>query len=115
MPDIIGTDKGVYDVSTIFGCYSYLIRECKLPGRACEMVNKLYVMANIAELAAENARPADEVVEAVKLAYRKHWLGDGSIGWDELGEKLHDALCNAMGDEEFVKWTNKNIAVIGEK
>ena len=67
--DIIGTDKGVYDVSTLHGCYSYLIRECNLPGRACEMVNKLYVMANIAELAAENTHSApaavDELIEAL--------------------------------------------------
>lgn len=45
-----------------------------------------------------------ELLEAVKLAYRKHHLGDDSIGWDELSEKLQDVLCEAMGDEAFQAW-----------
>ena len=57
MPNIIQTKHGVYDVDTIFGCYSYLIRECGLSSDRCAMVNKLYVMANIAELGAEQKRP----------------------------------------------------------
>ena len=75
--DIIGTDKGVYDVSTLHGCYSYLIRECNLPGRACEMVNKLYVMANIAELGVEHARPAEVVLPTWDVCRRRHWLNRG--------------------------------------
>ena len=112
MPNIIQTKHGVYDVDTIFGCYSYLIRECGLSGDRCAMVNKLYVMANIAELGAEQKRP-DGVVEALKLAYRKHWLNDDSIGWDELGDKLCDALCNAMGDREFSLWLQQMRAAVG--
>jgi hypothetical protein len=45
-----------------------------------------------------------ELLEAVKLAYRKHHLGDDSIGWDELSDKLGDALNNAMGPRGFVDW-----------
>lgn len=41
----------------------------------------------------------------LKLAYRKHHLGDETIGWDELGNKMCDALCDAMGDEEYRKWS----------
>ena len=41
---------------------------------------------------------------ACKKAYRKHVSDDPSIGWDELGDILCDALCNAMGSDEFVKW-----------
>jgi len=45
-----------------------------------------------------------ELLEAVKLAYRKHHLDDPSIGWDELSEKLLDALCNAMGADGYLEW-----------
>ncbi|MGD9161130.1 MAG: hypothetical protein PVG39_22120 [Desulfobacteraceae bacterium] len=44
------------------------------------------------------------LLEACKKAYRKHWLGDETIGWNELGTVLMDALCNEMGDDEFCKW-----------
>jgi hypothetical protein len=37
-------------------------------------------------------------------AYRKHHLDDPSIGWDELGNILQDAICNEIGDADFVKW-----------
>lgn len=68
MPNIIQTARGVYDVDTVFGCYSYLIRECGLSGDRCAMVNKLYVMANIAELRAESIRPDERLVEMLKKA-----------------------------------------------
>jgi hypothetical protein len=44
------------------------------------------------------------LLNAVQLAYRKHHLGDESIGWEELGEVLHDALCEAMGDDGYIDW-----------
>jgi hypothetical protein len=44
------------------------------------------------------------LVTACQMAYRKHVLDDDSIGWDELGEVLKDALCNVMTDENFVEW-----------
>jgi hypothetical protein len=40
----------------------------------------------------------------LKLAYRKHCLGDESIGWEELDAKLLDTLCNVVGPEEYIKW-----------
>jgi hypothetical protein len=46
----------------------------------------------------------DHLLTAVKLAYRKHCLGDDSIGWDELDKFLHNTLCEVMGDEEYQKW-----------
>ena len=49
---------------------------------------------------------------AVQLCYRKHWLNDERIGWQELGTFLYDALAETMGDDEFVDWlkkTKKNI------
>lgn len=45
-----------------------------------------------------------ECLEALKLAYRKHHLGDDSIGWDELADCMLDALCNAMGDDGYQQW-----------
>lgn len=47
------------------------------------------------------------LLEAVKLAYRKHHLDDDSTGWDELGEMLLNVLCEAMGDAEFVAWVDE--------
>ena len=44
------------------------------------------------------------LLTAVKVAYRKHYLNDDSIGWAELGDYLLNAICNAVGDEEYVKW-----------
>ena len=99
--DIIGTDKGVYDVSTLHVCYSYLIRECNLPGRACEMVNKLYVMANIAELGVEHARPAGKVDGLIRLV-REHTkaVEDGSFAKAEILEQQVAAARAALTGEE---------------
>lgn len=44
------------------------------------------------------------LLEAVKLAYRKHHLGDDTIGWEELGSALLDSLCFAMGEEGYLEW-----------
>ena len=49
------------------------------------------------------------ILEALKLAYRKHHIMDDSIGWEELSEKLRDALCEAMGDEEYQQWLEENL------
>jgi hypothetical protein len=48
--------------------------------------------------------PCRELLEACKMAYRKHHLNDQSIGWDELSEVLLNALCNTMGDKGFNEW-----------
>lgn len=52
-----------------------------------------------AKLKAENGL----LVELLKLAYR-NWLEDPDVAWGELGEKLCDGLCEAMGDVEYQKW-----------
>jgi hypothetical protein len=44
------------------------------------------------------------LLDAVKLAYRKHVLGDDSLGWTEVENALLDALCNEMGDDKFQEW-----------
>lgn len=45
-----------------------------------------------------------EMLEMLKLVYRKHCRDDASIGWDELEDKLGNALSNAMGPEGFADW-----------
>lgn len=45
-----------------------------------------------------------DFLSALKLAYRKHHLGDEEVGWNELSDRLCDALCNATGDTDFQKW-----------
>ena len=45
-----------------------------------------------------------ELLEAVKLAYRKHCMDDKRIGWEELGYALHDAICNCLGSEAYEAW-----------
>lgn len=46
----------------------------------------------------------DHLLEACKLAYRKHVLNDDSVGWGELGDWLLDAICDAIGDDGYQKW-----------
>ena len=52
----------------------------------------------------------DQLLNAVKLAYRKHHLNDDSIGWEELSVVLLDALCDAMGDEGYEAWMKDMMA-----
>lgn len=47
------------------------------------------------------------LLDAVKLAYRKHVMNDDSIGWDELGYCLLDAICNEIGDDGYQKWISR--------
>ena len=44
------------------------------------------------------------LLDACKMAYRKHHLGDDRIGWEEVSDALLHALCNEMGDKAFQKW-----------
>ena len=56
----------------------------------------------------------DAAVKVLKLAYRKHWLDDDSIGWEELGNALLDALCNEMGTDEYILWVKQTRAKMQE-
>jgi hypothetical protein len=48
-----------------------------------------------------------DMLETLKMAYRKHHMVDDSIGWDELSDKLADVLSNAMGPDGFVEWMHQ--------
>jgi len=52
-------------------------------------------------------RMSIQTVSALKAAYRKHVLLDDSIGWEELGNLLCDALCKEIGDEDFCTFLEK--------
>ncbi len=52
----------------------------------------------------ELSRQNNALKNTVKLFYRKHCLNDDSIGWDELGDNLYNALAKTLGDKEFCKW-----------
>lgn len=45
-----------------------------------------------------------QMLEALKLAYRKHCLDDPEVGSEELGNALLDAICEAIGDEGYQAW-----------
>jgi hypothetical protein len=55
-----------------------------------------------AQLMGRKMRQAER---ALRMAYRKHHLGDESIGWNELSDALKNVLCEFMGDREFQRWT----------
>ena len=49
----------------------------------------------------------DRLLHACLWAYRKHVLMDDDIGWDRLGEILHNAICEAIGDDGFCVWQER--------
>lgn len=47
-----------------------------------------------------------EPLEALKVVYQKHVVGDQNIGWDELGDMLCNVLSNEMGEGAFCRWAD---------
>lgn len=45
-----------------------------------------------------------QLIPVLQLVYRKHARQEELIGWDELRDKVQTALCEAMGELEFVEW-----------
>ena len=52
----------------------------------------------------EHAGRNDRLLHACLCAYAKHVLGNDDIGWDFLGDVLHSAICENIGDDNFVAW-----------
>ena len=48
-----------------------------------------------------------ELLAVAEMAYRKHNLADDRIGWDELGDRICDVLCNFYGGNVFAKWVEQ--------
>lgn len=47
-----------------------------------------------------------EIIEnALKLTYRHVHMADENVSSGEVSESVFNALCELMGDKEFVKWT----------
>lgn len=72
----------------------------------CDAVDREIKLRDSSGLSEKLKFDKQELENAVKCAYRKHWLNDDSIGWDELGSILHSKLCNSMGDQQFIEWAS---------
>lgn len=48
----------------------------------------------------------DRLLHAVLCAYAKHHLDCDDIGWNQLGDILHSAICNEIGDDEYCAWAD---------
>jgi hypothetical protein len=52
-----------------------------------------------------SAYVSERLLYVALLTYLKHVQGnDNIIGWNELGDELHSAICEAIGDDAFVQW-----------
>ena len=49
----------------------------------------------------------DRLLHAVMCAYAKHVLGSDDIGWNQLGDILHTAICNEIGDDAYIEWSDR--------
>jgi len=47
---------------------------------------------------------SQRLLHVVLLTYIKHARNQDVIGWDELSDELWATICEAIGDDEFVKW-----------
>lgn len=95
----------------ILGLIPQSIRQNSLGARDClRRFAKLHD-----ELLTENhllrhGHKESDFVVVLKMAYRKHVLGDEDIGWNQLGDRLCDALCNAIGNKGFRAWLTEQRA-----
>lgn len=55
----------------------------------------------------EHAGRNDRLLHAVLCAYAKHHMGSDEFGWYELSDILHNAICNEIGDEEYLAWGSR--------
>ena len=55
----------------------------------------------------EHAGRNDRLLHAVLCAYVKHHMGSDEFGWQELSGILHDAICNEIGDVEYLAWGSR--------
>jgi hypothetical protein len=59
----------------------------------------------------ENVPPATEneihkhlLIGVLQMVYKKHYMGDDSIGSDELDDQICGVLSEVMGMEEYNDW-----------
>lgn len=56
----------------------------------------------------------DLAMGVLKKVHRKHNQGCDDIGWSELSDIVHNALCELMGDKEYCKWLETHQKEQGE-
>lgn len=62
---------------------------------------------NVAEDYVKDLRWKNErLLEALKMAYRKHHCNDDTIGWHELSDIMSCVLPDVIGDSEFCAWVD---------
>ena len=69
-------------------------------------------VSGLSEIESEAQRQTDLLIHCIQLSYRKHWMGDESIGWSELGDTMANTMADVMGDEAFCKWIEQTRADI---
>jgi len=90
----IGNIKLIYGISTP--------EENKKP--EFSHLHEVVTPYNVGKLLHGRDAVIESLLEACQCAYRKHALNDDNIGWEELSDKLLDALCNAMGNHGYDNW-----------
>jgi hypothetical protein len=58
----------------------------------------------------ELERTNELLLKALQQCYLKHHCNYDDVGWDELSDIMQCALCETMGDTEFVEWGEKEAA-----
>lgn len=71
-----------------------------------QIIHGSRVFRDIAEIVEWQRNQRHQLLSAVQMAYQKHHMGLAAIGWEQLGEKLHNTLCEVMGDEEYERWSS---------
>jgi len=62
---------------------------------------RAYAAQRIRELEQDNA----EMLRVIQEVYKKHHMElEDAMGWDELGDLIHDTLSNVMGQGELNDW-----------
>lgn len=49
----------------------------------------------------------DRLLHACLMAYAKHHLDSQHIGWNQVSDTLHNAICEAVGDESYCEWSDR--------
>jgi hypothetical protein len=79
------------------------------PLRHSDLLNQLG--SDLVDYSVEDKRSREHYVsqrllKVVLLTYLKHVKNNDLIGWEALGDELHTAICEAIGDDEFCKWND---------
>lgn len=51
-----------------------------------------------------NKNPSINGLELAKWCYRKFYMEDARIGYDELGEEICNYIANSIGNHEHAQW-----------